>query len=166
MILRADGAASPAIRARSERATATEVTRCRLPEWPMTYLRLAHDLPRYVLYLGFTIVGKPAVDDCEQTVNVMLCERVRGARVSEVRMVTLECLLDRLERVLGPDSLLYHRFAQGLRHEDESCLTDAMVSLRLYPDEIRRMVEDTVMSWLFGTRGEGVARPLEISPQG
>jgi hypothetical protein len=81
-------------------------------------------------------------------------------------MVTLECLLDRLERVLGPDSLLYHRFAQGLRQEDESCLTDAMVSLRLYPDEIRRMVEDTVMSWLFGTRGEAVARPLEISPQG
>jgi hypothetical protein len=127
---------------------------------------MAHDLSRYVLYLRFTIAARPPDDDCEQTVNVMLCERCSGREVSEVRMVTLECLLDRLERVLGPDSLLYHRFAQGLRHEDESCLTDAMVSLRLYPDEIRRMVEDTVMSWLFGTRGEAVARPLEISPQG
>jgi hypothetical protein len=41
-----------------------------------------------------------------------------------------------------------------------------MVSLRLYPDEIRRMVEDTVMSWLFGARGDAIAGCLEISPQG
>jgi hypothetical protein len=67
--------------------------------------------------------------------------------------------------VLGPNSLLYHRFAQGLRQEDEGCLTDAMVSLRLYPDEIRRMVEDTVMSWLFGTRGEAIATPCGFPPR-
>jgi hypothetical protein len=84
--------------------------------------------------------------------------------MSDIRVITLECLLRRLEDVLGRNSLLYHRFVQGLRHEDEGCLTDAMVSLRLYPDEIRRMVEDTVMSWLFGTRA--IAGPLEISPQG
>ena len=41
-----------------------------------------------------------------------------------------------------------------------------MVSLRLYPDEIRRMVEDTVMSWLFGARGEAIATPVRISPRG
>ena len=64
------------------------------------------------------------------------------------------------------NSLLYHRFVHGLRHEDEGCLSDAMVSLRLYPDEIRRMVEDTVMSWLFGARGDAIAGRLEISPQG
>jgi hypothetical protein len=86
--------------------------------------------------------------------------------MSDIRVITLECLLGRLEHVLGQNSLLYHRFVQGLRHEDENCLTDAMVSLRLYPDEIRRMVEDTVMSWLFGARGDAIAGPLEISPQG
>jgi hypothetical protein len=74
--------------------------------------------------------------------------------------------LRRLEDVLGPNSLLYHRFVQGLRHEDESCLTDAMVSLRLYPDEIRRTVEDTVMSWLFGTRDDAIAMPVGVSPHG
>jgi hypothetical protein len=86
--------------------------------------------------------------------------------MSDIRVITLECLLGRLEHVLGQNSLLYHRFVQGLRHEDENCLTDAMVSLRLYPDEIRRMVEDTVMSWLFGARGDAIAGPLESSPQG
>jgi hypothetical protein len=86
--------------------------------------------------------------------------------MADIRVITLDCLLRRLEDVLGGDSLLYHRFVQGLRHEDEACLTDAMVSLRLYPDDIRRLVEDTVMSWLFGTRGESVAAALQLSPQG
>jgi hypothetical protein len=86
--------------------------------------------------------------------------------MNDIRVITLECLLRRLEDVLGRNSLLYHRFVQGLRHEDEGCLTDAMVSLRLYPDEIRRSVEDTVMSWLFGARGEVAAGPMQISPQG
>ena len=86
--------------------------------------------------------------------------------MADIRVITLDCLLRRLEDVLGSDSLLYHRFAQGLRHEDEGCLTDAMVSLRLYPDEIRRLVEDTVMSWLFGARGDAIASALKVSPQG
>lgn len=86
--------------------------------------------------------------------------------MNDVRVITLDCLLRRLEEVLGPNSLLYHRFAQGLRHEDEGCLTDAMGSLRLYPDEIRRLVEDTVMSWLFGARGDASAGPLELAPGG
>ena len=86
--------------------------------------------------------------------------------MADVRVITLDCLLYRLEDVLGPDSLLYHRFVQGLRHEDEACLTDAMVSLRLYPDDIRRLVEDTVMSWLFGARGDAIADALTVSPQG
>jgi hypothetical protein len=86
--------------------------------------------------------------------------------MADIRVITLDCLLRRLEDVLGSDSLLYHRFAQGLLHEDEGCLTDAMVSLRLYPDDIRRLVEDTVMSWLFGARGESIATPLQVSPQG
>ena len=81
--------------------------------------------------------------------------------MSDVRIITLDSLLRRLEEVLGPDSLLYHRFDQGLRFEDERCLTDAMTSLRLYPDEIRRMVEDTVMSWLFGARNDVGRRRLE-----
>lgn len=71
-----------------------------------------------------------------------------------VRIVTLESLLQRLAELLGTDNLLYRRFEQGLLEEDERCLTDAMSSLRLYPDEVRRVVEDTVMSWLFGARGD------------
>jgi hypothetical protein len=114
-------------------------------------------------------IANPVIcGDCKQTVNEVRSWQLLGSEhVSDIRVITLECLLDRLESVLGPNSLLYHRFVQGLRHQDEDCLTDAMVSLRLYPDEIRRMVEDTVMSWLFGARGEAIAQPLEISsPQG
>ena len=66
--------------------------------------------------------------------------------MADIRVITLDCLLRRLE--------------------DEGCLTDAMVSLRLYPDEIRRLVEDTVMSWLFGARGDAIAGVLKVSPQG
>lgn len=83
--------------------------------------------------------------------------------MKNARIVSLDCLLNRLQEVLGQDSLLYHRFEEGLRHEDERCLTDAIRSLRLYPDPVRRIIEDTVMSWLFGAREEelnlGVSQP-------
>jgi hypothetical protein len=83
-----------------------------------------------------------------------------------VRIVTLDHLLDRLETVLGRDSLLYHRFEEGLRFEDERSLTDAMSSLRLYPDDVKNLVENTVMSWLFGAREEDDAeRPRDVQPQ-
>jgi hypothetical protein len=71
-----------------------------------------------------------------------------------VRIITLECLLRRLAELLGTNNLLYRRFEQGLLQEDERSLNDAMNSLRLYPDDVRRVVEDTVMSWLFGARGD------------
>lgn len=74
--------------------------------------------------------------------------------MSEPRVVSLQDLLGRLEEVLGRDSLLLKRFEQGLQREDEQRLTEAMSSLRLYPQATRRLVEDTVMGWLFGTRGE------------
>ena len=83
--------------------------------------------------------------------------------MSNVRIVTLDHLLDRLQTVLGPDSLLYHRFEEGLRFEDERSLTDAMRSLRLYPDHVRNLVENTVMSWLFGSREEEPVISTEIS---
>lgn len=76
--------------------------------------------------------------------------------MKDVRVVSLDSLLDRLEEVLGRDSLLFRRFEQGLRFEDERRLTDAMSSLRLYPDPVRRVVEDTVMGWLFGAREDDV----------
>lgn len=76
--------------------------------------------------------------------------------MKDVRVVSLDSLLDRLEEVLGRDSLLFRRFEEGLRFEDERRLTDAMSSLRLYPEPVRRVVEDTVMSWLFGAREEDV----------
>ena len=85
--------------------------------------------------------------------------------MSDVRIVTLDDLLLRLEEVLGPDSLLFHRFEQGLRFENERCLTDAMGSLALYPDDIRRLIEDTVMGWLFGTTGEEPERRQEAGPR-
>lgn len=77
--------------------------------------------------------------------------------MKNVHIVSLDCLLDRLEALLGRDSLLFHRFEEGLRFEDERRLTEAMSSLRLYPETIRRVVEDTVMSWLFGAREEEAA---------
>jgi hypothetical protein len=33
--------------------------------------------------------------------------------MADVRVITLDCLLHRLEDVLGPNSLLYHRFVQA-----------------------------------------------------
>lgn len=71
--------------------------------------------------------------------------------MSDSEVVTLDCLLRRLEQVLGHDSLLFRRFEVGLLQEDERRLTDAMTSLRLYPPETRRVVEDAVMGWLFGS---------------
>jgi hypothetical protein len=82
-----------------------------------------------------------------------------------VRIITLDCLLRRLAELLGTDNLLYRRFEQGLLEEDERSLTDAMSSLRLYPDDIRRLVEDTVMSWLFGARGDVFGGRQEAMPQ-
>jgi hypothetical protein len=84
--------------------------------------------------------------------------------MNDVRIITLDGLLCRLADVLGTDSLLYHRFDQGLRHEDERRLADAMSSLRLYPDEVRRLVEDTVMSWLFGARNDAGPDRLGAAP--
>ncbi len=86
--------------------------------------------------------------------------------MSSVRIVSLDNLLDRLEEVLGRDSLLFRRFDEGLRFEDERSLTDAMSSLRLYPDDVRRLVEDTVMSWLFGAREEEATELREMRPRG
>jgi len=86
--------------------------------------------------------------------------------MNDVRIITLDGLLRRLEDVLGTNDLLYHRFDQGLRLEDERCLADAMSSLRLYPDEVRRRVEDTVMSWLFGARSEASPGRLGAAPYG
>ncbi|MEM8952496.1 MAG: hypothetical protein AAGA21_21575 [Pseudomonadota bacterium] len=77
--------------------------------------------------------------------------------MTDVHIVSLDSLLERLEAVLGRDSLLFRRFEEGLRFEDEQSLTDAMTSLRLYPDAVRRVVEDMVMSWLFGAREEQMA---------
>ena len=82
--------------------------------------------------------------------------------MSDVRIVSLDNLLNRLERVLGRDSLLYHRFEAGLRLEDERSLTDAMSRLRLYPDDVRNLVEDTVMSWLFGAREDDMPTPHKM----
>ena len=82
----------------------------------------------------------------------------------DVRIISLDGLLRRLEDVLGTDSLLYHRFHHGLRSEDERCLAEAMSSLRLYPDEVRRLVEDTVMSWLFGAGGDAGPNRLGAAP--
>jgi hypothetical protein len=84
--------------------------------------------------------------------------------MKDARIVSLDSLLARLEEVLGRDSLLLRRFEEGLRHEDERSLSDAVRSLRLYPDAMRRVVEDTVMSWLFGQRQDHAA-PGRLRPR-
>ena len=84
--------------------------------------------------------------------------------MSDARIVSLDSLLKRLEEVLGKDSLLLHRFEEGLRHEDERKLTDAISSLRLYPDNVRGIVEGTVMGWLFGAREEEIIGLEKVKP--
>jgi hypothetical protein len=104
---------------------------------------------------------------CKQNVNIA-AERVGplpwSQPMNDVRIISLDGLLRRLEDVLGTDSLLYRRFLQGFRLEDERCLAEAMGSLRLYPDEVRRLVEDEVMSWLFGARGDASPNRLGAAP--
>lgn len=85
--------------------------------------------------------------------------------MSEPSVVTLDSLLRRLEEVLGRNDLLFRRFEAGLLQEDERRLTDAMNSLRLYPPDTRRLVEDTVMGWLFGNAGDAADGPRRASPQ-
>ena len=84
--------------------------------------------------------------------------------MKDARIISLDHLLDRLEEILGSDSLLYRRFEEGLRFEDERSLTDAMRSLRLYPDNVRWVVENTVMGWLFGAREEEKAAATAVKP--
>lgn len=85
--------------------------------------------------------------------------------MTDTRIVTLQSLLLRLEDVLGSDSLLFKRFQQGFHKEDERVLTDAMTSLKLYPEATQRVVEDTVMGWLFGQRSAERRLPASQPPQ-
>lgn len=98
-------------------------------------------------------------DDSKKIVNFPpVTARFWSCIMKNAHIVSLDSLLNRLEAVLGRDSLLFRRFEEGLRFEDERRLTDAMSSLRLYPEAVRRVVEDTVMSWLFGAREEEMAQ--------
>jgi hypothetical protein len=85
--------------------------------------------------------------------------------MSAAPTMTMDALLRRLEEVLGADSLLFRRFERGLRREDEGALTDAMNSLVLYPSQTRRLVEDTVMNWLFGNRAVQMELQREAAPR-
>lgn len=79
--------------------------------------------------------------------------------MSEAPSTGLQGLLTRLHTILGPDSLLLKRLETGLCCEDESMLADAIESLRLYPLDVQTVVEDEVLSWLFGPRrGSSEAR--------
>jgi hypothetical protein len=86
--------------------------------------------------------------------------------MTDIRIVSLETLLDRLEQVLGPDSLLLRRFRRGLEEEDETCLCAAMGSLQLYPPAIRQQVEETVMGWLFEAREQPDEPCRDVWPRG
>lgn len=62
-----------------------------------------------------------------------------------------EALMDRLEGLLGRNSLLLWRLRQGLRTGSEALVTTAMDSLRLYPPRVRSEVEDEVLRWLLAS---------------
>jgi hypothetical protein len=85
--------------------------------------------------------------------------------MSELRVVSLDSLLQRLEQILGADSLLLKRFQQGLQREDEQRLAEAMAALKLYPAKTQGLVEDTMMSWLFGGQQVPDQAPLDARPR-
>ena len=85
--------------------------------------------------------------------------------MSELRVVTLDSLLQRLEQILGADSLLLRRFKHGLEREDEQRLAEAMTSLKLYPQRTQSLVEDTMMSWLFGGQQVPEQAPRDARPR-
>jgi hypothetical protein len=73
--------------------------------------------------------------------------------MAETRMDDPEALMDRLEGLLGRNSLLLWRLKQGLRTGSETLVTTAMESLRLYPTTVRSEVEDEVLRWLLASPG-------------
>jgi hypothetical protein len=69
--------------------------------------------------------------------------------MSNVRVVSFDSLLVRLKGVLGDDSLLYERFEVALKNRDDEMVGRAMDSLNLYPEDVRREVQDAMLAWLF-----------------
>lgn len=69
--------------------------------------------------------------------------------MNNVHVISVETLRDRLKKTLEGEALLYQRFEQALVNKDEDALASAMQTLRLYPDDLRHQVEETMLSWLF-----------------
>lgn len=70
--------------------------------------------------------------------------------MSNVRIVSFDNLLKRLEDILGKESLLFQRFEFALNHKDENAIDAAMQSLNIYPEHTREAVQDAMLKWLFG----------------
>ncbi|MCB1884586.1 MAG: hypothetical protein KDG89_11430 [Geminicoccaceae bacterium] len=77
--------------------------------------------------------------------------------MSSVRVVSTKALRERLREVLGGDSLLFQRFETALREHDDALVGTAMDSLRLYPEAVRREVQETLLAWLFDDDASGLA---------
>lgn len=71
-----------------------------------------------------------------------------------MRTVAIDRLRERLQVLLGADSLLFRRFERALASRDPERLGAAMDALALYPGEVRQQVEDALLAWLLGGGNE------------
>jgi hypothetical protein len=82
------------------------------------------------------------------------------------RIVGIDRLRERLQILLGTDSLLFRRFEKALRTRDPERVASAMDALALYPPTLREQIEDALLAWLLdeplgtaGSRSDGRGLP-------
>ncbi len=71
--------------------------------------------------------------------------------MDQLRAVSIDQLRLRLRDLLGAQSMIFERFDEALSRKDDARLSAAFDSLLLYPDSVRRGIEEAILAWLFGT---------------
>ena len=69
--------------------------------------------------------------------------------MSDVRVISLNGLKERLRDVLGDEPELLARFDRALADEDEMLIQDAMDALGRCPAPLRERAHDAMLAWLF-----------------
>lgn len=80
-----------------------------------------------------------------------------------VRTVSLAALRRDLAVALADAPLLRLRFDRALASRDAAALDDAFRCLQRYPEETRRLVEDTIGGWLFGDAPVALPSPAGVA---
>ncbi len=64
------------------------------------------------------------------------------------RIIGIDRLRERLQALLGTESLLFRRFETALRTRDPERVAAAMDALALHPPALREQIEEALLAWL------------------